>query len=854
MISRSYIKLLACCHCRRLCCHQSKWQGMNLSSNCSSEARCWCGEAQGVQVADCSGLNLTTIPIFSPTVNIVDLRYNQLVVVNSTNQLPENLLYLDLTNNKLENFTGHPFQRLIKLEFLDISDNSLSYISTIYTPEAFSGLTSLTFLNIKGNNDESESDQLQYPGVISSLLGLTTLEMDGLKDARLGDVLAPLQNLTTLDLSGRHGQCFIDHMARDFFDRVPSSLTNIDLSSCKILYIDNGTFQSLTNLEVLNISGNSGLTFKVLRNLTYDLQFTNIHQLYLNKLHCAYGIGTFLFKEDLMYLNNTRLGKLHLDFNRIETVEDEMLQFLPDSLELLSVAGNKFTLGKYLMDMRLLKNLKYLDVSLQYSQRGSVNEMLSQCFDWRCPKETSNKRLEPGSLEVSPIGPFGWYLPPKLEIIDGHSSSFRGVIGHFSFMGPNSVKCVDLHDNLLYYWKGPIVNLNLLEYVDLSHNSCGRVSPGFFQDVSTLKTLNVSHNNLGEVFKNETTSNILQQLKSLENLNITHNKIDYMSAGVFHNLDALQKIDLSVNQLTEWNVEIDHLNRLKFLNISYNRLIVLPKSFMNAVDSITKVTNLTLDLHGNPFRCDCNKLEFLKWVSKRKHIFVNIGEYDCRKSDESQISFRDLESIIAKLERDCSDYIGLIVGTSVILMICLTLILGGVLYRFRWKLRYLYYMAKNRYKGYEVVRDRRDSHYQYDAFISYCASDSSFVIHDIVDNLEINYGLRLCLHQRDFLPGNEIAANITNAINNSRRTVAIITNRYLDSYWCMFEFNMARMESVYTRADDNVLFLILYEKLSRRQIPMDVLEVIESDSYIEYPDDEEGNVVFWNKINEAISG
>ncbi|OWF50884.1 toll-like receptor 4 [Mizuhopecten yessoensis] len=833
---------------------QNNGRELDMSSNCSSEARCWCGESNDIQVADCSGLNLTAIPDFLSTVGIVDLRYNQLAVVNNTDQLPQNLLYLDLSNNRLANFTGNPFDHLAKLAYLDLSDNYLSYSPSIYTLDLFSCLTSLTFLNIKGNNERSGSDLLHYPDAISSLLGLTTLKMDGLKNARLGDVLSPLKKLATLDLSGRNGHCWIDHMTEDFFEGVVSSLVDIDLSTCKIVYIDNGTFRSLPNLTVLSLSGNNQLTFNVLINLTYDLQATNIHKLFLNKLHCTYGVGTFLFQEDLMLLNNTRLEELYLDFNRIELVEDTMMQYLPDSLKLLSVAGNKFTLGKYLLAMHFLDSLKYLDVSLQFSPHGSVGEMLEQCFDWRCPKETKNESQEPRSLKFYGKWRPSLYLPRNLEVIDGHSSSFRGEIGDFNFMERNIIKQFDLHDNLLQSWKGPIRNLHRVEYIDLSYNSCGHVTTHFFEDFPNMTTLNVSHNNLGEVFKNSATSDILKQLKSLEKLNMTHNKIDRLPEGVLRDLSALRQIDLSFNQLTDWNVKIDHMYQLQLLNISYNRLIVLSKSFMDAVDRMTKITNLTLDLRGNPLRCDCNKLDFLKWVSRRKSLFINIETYDCRITNETQISFGDLGNIIARLERDCSDYVGIIVGTLVVIVICVSVVIGGVGYRFRWKLRYLYYMAKNRYRGYVVVRDTLDSHYNYDAFISYSDSNSSFVIHDIVENLETNHGLRLCLHQRDFLPGNEIAVNITNAISNSRKTVAIITNSYLDSYWCMFEFNMARMESVYTRAEENVLFLILYEKLPRRQIPMDVLDVIESDSYIEYPDDEQGNVVFWDKIREAISG
>ncbi|XP_060077065.1 toll-like receptor 4 [Ylistrum balloti] len=835
---------------------QNNGHEMAVSSNCSSEVRCWCGEVGDIVVADCSSLNLTVIPEFQVTVNIIDLRYNQLLVINNTDQLPTNLLYLDLSNNGLTGSIDYPFKHLANLTHLDFSYNDLRYLPEVYPPNIFCGLHSLIFLNIKGNNKRGDLVQYHYPRPVATLLGLTSLRMDGLRNARLGDVLSPLKKLASLDLSGGSGQCSIDHMAEDFFDGVPSSLSDLDLSSCDILYIENGTFQSLPNLAVLSLTGNKHLTFHVLRNLTYDLQFTNIRTLYLNQLHCTYGIGTFIFKEDMIFLNNTRLKELHLDFNRIEMVEDTMLQYLPDSLEQLTVAGNKFTLGRYLIMMYLLKSLKKIDISLQAGQHGPVNEMLDQCFDWRGPKEANDHSHEYGGLELYTQGYPDVNVPENLEVIDGHSSSFRGAIGHFSFMKTNRLKYLDGHDNSLHTWKGPVRNLHRVEYMDLSDNSCEHVTANFFEDFPSMTTLNISNNILGEVFRNDTAGDLLKNLTNLKTLNISYNKIDRLSEAVFHGLAALEQIDLSFNQMTDWDVIIDHMHHLQLLNFSNNRLTVLPKSFMDAVDRLIKITDLTLDLRGNPLRCSCAGLDFLKWVDRRRGNFFNLTTYNCRITDETEMSFVHLEDIISKLDKECSNYVGVIVGTSSLIMICVSIVISGLLYRFRWKIRYLYYMARNRYKGYDVIRDRSgyaESQYTYDAFVSYSDSDRSFVIQEILENLETQRGLRLCLHQRDFLPGNEIAVNITNAINNSRKTVAIITNSYLDSYWCMFEFNMARMESVYTRAEENVLFLILHEKISRRQIPMDVLDVIDSDSYIEYPDDEEGNVVFWNKLEEAIS-
>jgi hypothetical protein len=61
------------------------------------------------------------------------------------------------------------------------------------------------------------------------------------------------------------------------------------------------------------------------------------------------------------------------------------------------------------------------------------------------------------------------------------------------------------------------------------------------------------------------------------------------------------------------------------------------------------------------------------------------------------------------------------------------------------------------------------------------------------------------------------------------------------------------MESIYSRKEQNILFLIFYEQIQPRDLPLAVLELVQEQSYLEYPNDEYGNVVFWEKIKEALN-
>ncbi|XP_071160919.1 toll-like receptor 4 [Mytilus edulis] len=179
-------------------------------------------------------------------------------------------------------------------------------------------------------------------------------------------------------------------------------------------------------------------------------------------------------------------------------------------------------------------------------------------------------------------------------------------------------------------------------------------------------------------------------------------------------------------------------------------------------------------------------------------------------------------------------------------------VITSLVYRYRWKIRYMYYMTKGKYSYQKISPDDDDGEYSYDAFISYSDDDRSFVLKDCIEKLEKEENFRLCIHQREFMPGQYITVNITNCIHTSRTTVCLITRKFLESYYCMFEFNMARMESIYSRNGKTILFLVFYEQILPKELPLVMLELVQKESYIEYPNDEQGNVVFWEKIKVTL--
>jgi toll-like receptor 2 len=161
-------------------------------------------------------------------------------------------------------------------------------------------------------------------------------------------------------------------------------------------------------------------------------------------------------------------------------------------------------------------------------------------------------------------------------------------------------------------------------------------------------------------------------------------------------------------------------------------------------------------------------------------------------------------------------------------------------------------MTKSRYHGYKSVKAKNQSdNFKYDAFVSYADEDMPFV-QKLVSQLEAEGDLSLCIHHRDFVPGYNIAENIITAVNRSRKTIVVLSPNFVKSEWCKYELHIAKMEEIYSRDDEAVLFLILYEAVAAKEIPLCIMDLIQQKSYIEFPNDDYGDCVFWNRVCETL--
>ena len=142
-------------------------------------------------------------------------------------------------------------------------------------------------------------------------------------------------------------------------------------------------------------------------------------------------------------------------------------------------------------------------------------------------------------------------------------------------------------------------------------------------------------------------------------------------------------------------------------------------------------------------------------------------------------------------------------------------------------------------------------HYEFDAFVSYSAEDVDWVKQHL-PQLESDHNIRLCLHDRDWLPGRDIIENIVQSIENSRMTVLIVSNAFAISQWCHVELAMIQTK-LFESDHDNVI-LVLLEELSDCNVSPRLKIQMQRQTYIEWPADSvTGQQLFWAKLGQAIT-
>ena len=717
------------------------------------------------------------------------------------NLLNSPLKELHLGNCKIQHISSGAFKYLIHMKTLDISSNELHSIR----PNVLLNMKNLIELDLSKNM----LYDLNLLNVHFKRLSHVKLTMGFERFPKLNfSIFSPIRKFPLTDLEivpidVIHTERYIRNVTSDTFKGF-SNLRFLDLTGIMLdqWSLDNtlvGLADNKRSLLVLSLI----LRVKFLHCNTFNKSnFLNLTSLYLTGFISEIRNKTF---HDFPTLTKLQLYRCGLQF-----IANDAFAGL-DNLQHLILRENALTI----LPVLNLPRLEILD--LYYNKLTKLDNGL-----FRNMQNLTDLVLEENGLEDEDI----------------NDKTFSGLI---------NIKRLDLQRNRLrtiFHEKLPFSCLKSLESLRLNQNEITGFKNRTFYDLTNLRFLDISNNDL--CYKEHGMRFIFHRLFNLEFLNMRSCGLGVIQNDLFANLTNLKGLALGQNAISSLESgAFKFQHKLRYLELYSNRLSSIDRSPFEGLESLRE-----LHLSDNPFHCSCDLLWFKNWIDSTHGptYFVDLYEkkspvYVCASPPDKKgmylLDFKISES-------DCVESV-YVISTEIIKVaagvLIPTVLIVCVMIRYRWYLRYYAFLIRSRTKQYASVKM---DNYMFDAFVCYHSDDLNWVINNLLPNVEYKQGFKLCLHDRNWLPGVDIAENIVESIELSRKTILVVTNKFAQSRWCQLEASLAQCDG------RDVIIMLLLETIQPENMNARLYSIIQSKTYIEWTNNEKGQKLFWKRLRWAI--
>lgn len=178
-------------------------------------------------------------------------------------------------------------------------------------------------------------------------------------------------------------------------------------------------------------------------------------------------------------------------------------------------------------------------------------------------------------------------------------------------------------------------------------------------------------------------------------------------------------------------------------------------------------------------------------------------------------------------------------------IICIPLVLAIVclLLFYRYKIFIKAYLFKRGlWRKEDADEDRR-----YDAFVSFSHEDADKVIESLILELEKPpNSYELCVHYRDWRPGESILTQIQNSVAQSRRTIIVLSRNFVKSVWGLKEFRAAHISTL-REGQARVIVIVLDDVINDKNLDPELRGYLRENTYVLWNDH-----WFWNKLRCAL--
>ncbi|KAG9492422.1 toll-like receptor 8 [Eleutherodactylus coqui] len=821
--------------------------------------------------------------------NVLNLSFNNLTSV--PRDLPSSLKELYLSNNRIKVIHQDDFKNLVNLEILFLSGNCPRCYNAAYPCEpcpggasieidsfAFQNLVNLSVLHLGSTSLRSiKKTWFQNTTQLKEL----NLKLNYLVDEiSTGDFFHYLPSLEILDLSFNYkfrsypkniniSENFSElvslrelHMSGYVFQDITSEnlapltklkkLTVIDLGINFIRNVDFELFKDIQSLSLIYLSENRISPFSEITNRSKDLQnfYTSQSKPKQPQFSFILQYDTKMSPEIITPLNQlvkpqcSEYGKtLDMSLNSIFFIDPEEFKSFKD-IACLNLSCNG--IGQDLNGSEFIHfpNLAYLDLSynkLDFASFGAFQEL---------------KQLE--VLDLS---------------YNKHYFIVEGVTHHLKFIeNLHKLSILNLSWNeISTLTEYEIKSHSLKEFrfagnhLDVLWKKGDKRYLSLFQQFTNLSVLDISYNRL-QIIPDEAPKNLPRNLSELY---LNHNGLQFFAWKDLECFKNLKVLDLSHNRLTMIGHLSNYTDSLQTLIISHNSIQTLAEGFLlkamsldhldlssNLIQSINKSIFLSgsdnylksLKLKGNPFDCSCEIIDLVQWILKNN---VTIPRLATDVTCATPKNWKKRGIVYFDIHACNLDRIAMLLFLISSLVTVTFTVLPIVKHLFFWDVWYMCHWFKAKLKRYKVC----SSECVYDAFITYDETDpavTDWVYNELCHQIEYkgNKSILLCLEERDWEPGKAVIDNITQSINQSKKTLFVLTKKYISKGKFKTAFYLAMQKLMDENMD--VIVIVLLQPVLQNSQYLRLKKKICKSSILEWPKNPKAIPLFWQKMKNVL--
>jgi Leucine-rich repeat (LRR) protein len=633
---------------------------------------------------------------------------------------------------------------------------------------------------------------------------------------------------------------------------LPDGISVLVLTGNSIPVVKKETFKNVDNLKITklvmnwcNITDISHGAFYYVRDIvTLDLAFNTFHDLNDGFRNLSHLQSLNMSRNNLTNIPRSinhlgELNELVVRDNRIQTLDLKKFQF--DSLQKLDLSSNRIQH----LELKVFRNLRVLNVtdnqitSLKFlcTRNKKIKGYLPKLENLQIAINHLSKTYEFYrygicltnltclNISYNPISLItqkSFSVLTKLKVL--HIASLLAYGVNVEERGLASESLVDLYFGSMILQTMTVEEIkNILRYcpnlkrLDLVNIDFSQFSPDQFVDVISplrnLTALSLIHCNIDVIPP-------LQSFPELSFLGLAFNHIARLHRDAFSNLNKLEYISFHKNHLTA----------------------ITEDSFPN---SIWYRNDIRIDLSNNSFDCSCELEWFQNWLKNNSQKLIRYPDYYYCETPSKWKGHKVSDFVLGECHLPNHN---LIVCFTILGFISIFIFIVILLRKLQWDIKYYFHICKTR-KAFNYKRLLIDIDL-YDGYVAYNFRDRKWVMSQVVRHLEQTNQYRLCLHERNFLPGGSTVDDIVENIDASRKLILVLSNNFMNDQWCKYEAKIAN----HTLADGKgeKIILILLEDIQSHHMTSSLKVLLKSTSHVKWTENVNGQKLFFKTLRRLM--